>query len=244
MTTDTAAPSYTGFRFPQEIISHVVWLYFRFNLSFRDVEELLAARGVVVIYETVREWCKKFGQQFAKQLRRRRAQPGDKWHADEVFLKINGKTHYLWRRRSSWQRPGYPRTESSEQASSHQVLSQAPEGVHLFHVRAHHRQTPELWCRQTCRPAERGASPKSLSQQPRRGLASIHTQARAGPAALQVGRTCPTVLVCLRADSSAFLSRTASVEGGGVPAGTRTPIPSLERSNGPPTGSITVSHAG
>jgi putative transposase len=97
MTTDMTAPSYTGFRFPQEIISHAVWLYFRFNLSFRDVEELLAARGVSVTFETVRQWCKKFGQQFANHLRRRRAQPGDKWHADEVFLKINGETHYLWR---------------------------------------------------------------------------------------------------------------------------------------------------
>ena len=79
MMTDTAAPSYMGFRFPQEIISHAVWLYFRFNLSLRDVEELLGARGVIVTYETVRQWCKKFGQQFASQLRRRRAQPGDKW---------------------------------------------------------------------------------------------------------------------------------------------------------------------
>ncbi len=97
MTIDTAAPSYKGFRFPQEIIAHAVWLYHRFNLSFRDVEELLAARGVIVTYETVRQWCKKFGQQFANQLRRRRAHPGDKWHCDEVFLKINGKRHYLWR---------------------------------------------------------------------------------------------------------------------------------------------------
>ncbi len=74
-----------------------MWLYHRFNLSFRDVEELLAARGVDVTYETVRQWCKRFGQQFANALRRRRAQPGDKWHCDEVFLKIDGKRHYLWR---------------------------------------------------------------------------------------------------------------------------------------------------
>ena len=97
MISDAAAPSYRGFRFPQEIIAHAVWLYFRFNLSFRDVEELLAARGVTVTYETVRQWSRKFGQQYAHQLRRRRAQPGDKWHLDEVFLKINGKKHYLWR---------------------------------------------------------------------------------------------------------------------------------------------------
>ncbi len=91
------ASSYKGFRFPQEIISHAVWLYHRFSLSFRDVEELLYERGVVVTYETVRQWCRKFGQAYANQLRRSRPRPGDKWHLDEVFLKINGKTHYLWR---------------------------------------------------------------------------------------------------------------------------------------------------
>ncbi|MDP9315710.1 MAG: IS6 family transposase, partial [Chloroflexota bacterium] len=97
MKTDTTAPSYKGFRFPQEIIAHAVWLYYRFNLSFRDVEELLAERGAVVTYETIRQWCLKFGQTYAHALRRRRARPGDKWHLDEVFLKINGKQHYLWR---------------------------------------------------------------------------------------------------------------------------------------------------
>ncbi len=74
-----------------------MWLYFRFSLSFRDVEDLLAERGVVVSYETIRQWTRKFGQSYANQLRRRRPQPGDKWFLDEVFLKINGKTHYLWR---------------------------------------------------------------------------------------------------------------------------------------------------
>ena len=97
MTIATAVPSYKGFRFPAEIISHAVWLYHRFSLSYRDVEELLAERGVVVTYESVRQWCLRFGQQYANQLRRRRARPGNTWHLDEVFLKINGKTHYLWR---------------------------------------------------------------------------------------------------------------------------------------------------
>ena len=82
MTTNITAPSYKGFRFPQEIIAHAVWLYHRFNLSFRDVEELLAARGVVLSYETVRRWTLKFGQQYANELKRRRPQPGDKWHID------------------------------------------------------------------------------------------------------------------------------------------------------------------
>jgi putative transposase len=88
---------YHRHRFPAEIISHSVWLYFRFALSFRDVEEMLAMRGVVLTYETVREWCLKFGQTYANDLRRRSPRPGDKWHLDEVFLKINGRIHYLWR---------------------------------------------------------------------------------------------------------------------------------------------------
>ena len=97
MTTSTSAPSYKGFRFPAEIINHAVWLYHRFSLSFRDVEDLLFTRGIVVTYESVRQWCKKFGQTYANELRRRRARPGDKWHLDEVFLRINRKRHYLWR---------------------------------------------------------------------------------------------------------------------------------------------------
>jgi len=84
-------------RFPAEVISHAVWLYHLFSLSLRDIELLLAERGVVVSYETVRRWCKKFGETFANRLRRRRPQPGDKWHLDEVFIRIQGAQHYLWR---------------------------------------------------------------------------------------------------------------------------------------------------
>jgi len=80
-----------------EIINHSVWLYFRFPLSFREVEELMLARGAVLSYETIRRWCDKFGQAYANQLRRRRPRPGDKWHLDEVFVTINGKRCYLWR---------------------------------------------------------------------------------------------------------------------------------------------------
>ena len=88
------ASRYHRHRFPAEIISHCVWLYFRFALSFRDVEEMLAMRGVVLTYETVREWCLKFGQTHANDLRRS-SRPGNRWHLDEVFLKINGRIHYL-----------------------------------------------------------------------------------------------------------------------------------------------------
>ena len=86
-----------GHRFPSEIISHAVWLYHVFSLSLRDVELLLAERGVIVSYESVRRWCLRFGQSFADKLRRRRPKPGDTWHLDEVFLRINGEQHYLWR---------------------------------------------------------------------------------------------------------------------------------------------------
>src|ERR1700739_2363643 len=84
-------------RFPAEIISHAVWLYRVFSLSLRDVELILAERGVLLSYETVRRWCQKFGQSFANGVRRRRPRPGDKWHLDEVFIRIQGELHYLWR---------------------------------------------------------------------------------------------------------------------------------------------------
>jgi putative transposase len=74
-----------------------VWLYHCFPLSLREVEEMMLQRGIVVSHETIRQWCQKFGQTYANGLRRRRHRPGDKWHLDEVFIKIRGKTHYLWR---------------------------------------------------------------------------------------------------------------------------------------------------
>jgi putative transposase len=88
---------YCGRRYPAEIISHAVWLYFRFTLSFRDVGELLAARGIVVTYEALRQWTPKFGQDFANELRRRQPSRGDKWHLDEMVITMKGKQHYLWR---------------------------------------------------------------------------------------------------------------------------------------------------
>ncbi len=85
------------YRFPAEVISHAVWLYFRFSLSLRIVDELLATRGIIVSYETVRQWALKFGQSFANQIRRRLPAAGDKWHMDEVVITISGVKHWLWR---------------------------------------------------------------------------------------------------------------------------------------------------
>ena len=90
-------PSYRGYRFPPEIISHAVWLYHRFCLSFRDVEDLLAERGIVVTYEAIRLWCLKFGPKYARRLKRRQGRLGDTWHLDELFVNIRGQQHYLWR---------------------------------------------------------------------------------------------------------------------------------------------------
>src|SRR3954449_4000798 len=95
--TTPASPSYAGYRFPAEVISHAVWLYFRFPLSLRMVEEMLAARGIIVSHETVRQWVRKFGQDFANRIRRRLPCAGDKWHLDEVAVKIAGKKHWVWR---------------------------------------------------------------------------------------------------------------------------------------------------
>src|SRR6204780_5201432 len=90
-------PLYQRHRFPPEVISHAVWLYFRFPLSLRMVEEMLAARGICVTYETVRQWGKKFGKAFADQIRQRAPARGDKWHMDEVVISIAGEPHWLWR---------------------------------------------------------------------------------------------------------------------------------------------------
>jgi putative transposase len=92
-----ATNPYKRHQFPAEIISHSVWLYYRFSLSYRDVEEVMAERGVTLSHEAVRYWCRKFGQAYANALRRRHPRPGDKWHLDEVFLTINKERHYLWR---------------------------------------------------------------------------------------------------------------------------------------------------
>src|SRR5208283_924912 len=89
--------SYSGYRFPREIIHQAIWLYLRFTLSFRDVEDLLAERGIAISYETVRRWVNHFGPIIAAHLRKRRPKLHSIWHLDEVYLKIDGRMVYLWR---------------------------------------------------------------------------------------------------------------------------------------------------
>ena len=88
---------YKRHRFPPDIISYAVWLYYRFNLSHHHVEDLLAERGITVSYESIRQWCVKFGAKYARRLKRKHLGYGDTFFIDEVFVKINGKQHYLWR---------------------------------------------------------------------------------------------------------------------------------------------------
>ena len=89
--------SYRGYRIPPAIISHGVWLYYRVDLSFRDVEDLLAERGITVTYEAIRQWCLRFGLEYARRLRHRRGRQGDSWYLDELFVKIQGRQQCLWR---------------------------------------------------------------------------------------------------------------------------------------------------
>jgi putative transposase len=96
----TRSNPYHGFRYPAEIINQAVWLYHCFSLSLREVELILAARGIVVSYETIRAWGLRFGRTYAKTLKRRRPQPGDKWFLDEVFVRIRGKLAALGRVRA------------------------------------------------------------------------------------------------------------------------------------------------
>jgi len=97
MTKAKNSGAFKGHRFPPEIIAYAVWAYYRYSMSLRDVEDLLYQRGIVVSYETVRKWVVKFGQSYAKSIRKNRPAPADKWHLDEVVIQIQGRKYWLWR---------------------------------------------------------------------------------------------------------------------------------------------------
>ena len=141
----TVTSLYHRHRFPAEIINHCVWLPFRFALSFRDVQEIMAMRGVTLSYEAIREWCLKFGQIYANELRRKRPRPGDKWHLDEMFIKINGKEHYLWRAVDQDGNVLDILVQSRRnQKSREEVLPQAAERLAVRPTCHHHGQAEEL----------------------------------------------------------------------------------------------------
>ena len=167
----TDAPSYHGYRFPPEIISHAVWLYHRFCVSFRNVEELLAQRGITVSYEAVRLWCIKFGPEYARRLKRRQGRLGDTWHLDEVFIKIQGERQYLWR---AVDQDGdvidilvQPRRDRKAPNDS----SQAVEGARPPALAAGHRQAEKLQRRSPRGHAVRRPRHRPVQKQPSRSLA-------------------------------------------------------------------------
>jgi len=124
--------SYRRHRFPPPIIQHAIWLYLRFTLSYRDVEELLAERGLEVSYETVRRWVLKFGPGFARRLRRSRPRPSDRWHLDEMVVRIAGKRMYLLaRRRSRGRRSRYAGSAPPRQARGTPADAQAAQETGL-----------------------------------------------------------------------------------------------------------------
>src|SRR5215471_4825434 len=159
---------YRGFRFPREVIEHAVWLYHCFSLSLRDVELILAARGIVVSDESIREWGLRFGRIFANMLRQRRRQPGDKWYMDEVFIGIRGQPYYLLAcGRPGRKCPRHPGPEPAQRDRGEAVLSQAAEGLAIHSAGDSNRQAQELRRRPARDPAERRASPKPMPEQSR-----------------------------------------------------------------------------
>ena len=191
------ATMYKGFRYPAAIISHVVWLYFRFSLSFRDIEELMASRGIFVTYETIRQWTLKFGQTYANALRRRQPKRGDKWHLDEVVLTIKGQHHYLWR---AVDQEGHTLDVLAQRRHDRQAAKRFFRKLlkGLQYVRAAGAgdgQTKELRCGEGADHARCRASAAQRSQQPGRSLAPANPATRTADAAIQNAGPGPTFFI-------------------------------------------------
>ena len=212
-------PSYRGYRFPSEIISHSVWLYYRFGLSFRDVEDLLAERGITVTYEAIRLWCRTFGLNYARRLRRRRGRQGDTWYLDELFVKIQGQQQYLWR-------------AVDEDGDVLDILVQSRRNR-----RAATRFFRKLLKRQGREPrrlitdklrsysaAHRTVMPSGIHSTPavrkqsRGSLASINPPAGAADAQVQVGRPSATVRLGARRRPESLPGRTSPAPGSSPPS--------------------------
>ena len=184
------ARSYHGYRFPPEIISHAVWLYHRFSLSFRDTEDLLAHRGITVSYEAIRHWCRTFGPDYARTLRHRRDRMGDTWHLDELFVTIRGHRHYLWR---AVDQGGdvldilvqSRRDRGAAARFFRRLLKRAGQGT----PPADHGQAAQLFSGAPYRDAFRGPQHATVREQPSGGLASTDTATRGPDATVQVCRT-------------------------------------------------------
>ena len=167
-----------------------MWLYHCFSLSLRDVETILAARGIVVSYESIREWGLRFGRLFANALKRRRPRPGDKWHLDEVFVRIRGKLHYLWRAVDQHGHVLDILVQSRRNAGRPSGSSASCWGLAIRAPGDRDRQAAQLRRGETRDPARRRASAEPLSQQPGRGVAPADATTRAADATVQVSAPC------------------------------------------------------
>ena len=224
-----AGSSYKGFRFPPEIISHCVWLYHRFPLSFRDVQELMLERGVDVSYETIRAWCDRFGQEYANQLRRRGPRPGDKWHLDEVFVQINGAQRYPWRAVDQHGNVLDILVQSRRNAvAAKKFFRRLLKGLRYV-LGDRHRQARQLPGGAPRAGAVGGPPAVAVSEQPGRELASADPATRAGDEALHLARACATVPVGVQRHLAALSAPSAPAVGGALPTGHGRPLRGLER---------------
>ena len=192
MKTTTTAPNYRGYRFPPEIISHCIWLYVRFSLSFRESEEIMAERGIIVTSETIRQWTLKFGQMYANELKRRRGKMGDTWHLDEVYLKINGKTHYLWRAVDQDGNVLDMRVaEPTQQKGGEEILSETAQRTSIRATSDYHRQAGQLRRRKEGDHGKCEASTTQGLKQPSGTDRSAEQATRANHAAVQIKQSRP-----------------------------------------------------
>jgi hypothetical protein len=226
-------------RFPAELISHAVWLYHVFSLSFRDVELILAERGVVVSYESIRQWCLKFGASFADKLRRRRPLPGDKWYLDEVFIRIQGELHYLWR---AVDQDGIVLdilVQHRRDAGAAKRFFKRLEGVCAAGPR--HRQARQLRRGEARVDARRRTPQEPLPEQSSGELASTDAAPRTADAALQVSTTSPALPICTRLHLWPLSSTTPSDDRAEVSGGSFCGLQGLEPGDVRPDGSINAS---
>ena len=217
MTSQPA--SYPRHRFPAEIIAHAVWLYHVFSLSLRGVELILAERGVIVTHESIRNWCRKFGADFARRLRRRRPKPGDTWHLDEVFIRINGKIHYLWR---AVDQDGnvldilvQPRRDAK---AAKKFFCRLLKGLrYVPRVLVTDKLASYGAAHRVVMPSVAHRRSKYLNNRAENSHA--HPATRAGDETLQISQACPTVPVCVQRHFATFPGPSAPVVGGRLPTG-------------------------
>ena len=196
MVTSKQASPFSSYRFPAEIIAHVVWLYFRFPLSLRMVDEMLAARGIVVSHETVRQWALKFGRLFARALRRRQPKAGDKWHLDELMIAIKGQKYRLWR---AVDQHGIVLDiliqSRRDKKAAKRLMRKLCEEAGLPASDADHRQAEELWRSEARDHAGGQAPPAQGSEQPSREFPPSDPKTRTDHAAVQIAQIGPAISV-------------------------------------------------